>query len=128
MAYSALYENQTREKTGISPYTELKVALASLNGKNDIYVIALPPDYKVPKIAIVDKVNMGACLDIMVEGEINARKLAEEASAQTQHAIGITKYVGQTPAKLQSELDVARMLAEQKGLHSFCYSDWKRTA
>jgi hypothetical protein len=127
MTYSTLYENQAREKIGISPYAELKATLASLNGRSDIYVVAVPADYKVTEMPIIDEVNMGACIDVLVEGEINARKLAESA-AQGQRAVGITKYTGQTPAKLQSELDVAKMLAEQKGLKSFCYSDWKKTA
>jgi hypothetical protein len=128
MAYSTLYENQAREKIGISPYAELRVALASLNGRSDIYVVAVPADHKVPKIPIVDEVQIGACIDVIVEGEANARKFAEEAAVQSQRAVGMTKYAGQTPAKLQSELDVAQILAKQKGLKTFCYSDWKKTA
>ncbi len=128
MTYSTLYENQARERMGINPYEELRVVLASFNGRSDIYVIAVPANYQLPKIPIVDKVDMGDCIDVIIQGEVNARGVAEGAAEKGKQSVGMTKYEGQTAVKLQSELDVAKLLAEQRQKNSFCYSDLKKIA
>jgi len=127
MTYSTLYENQAREKIGISSYEELRVSLDSLQNKRDVYVIAVPSHYSIPKNKILDFVHIEDSIDVLIEGEENARVLARECSQFTGQSIGITKYAGQTAAKLQSELDVAKKMAEQKGTNVFCYTDWKKT-
>ncbi len=128
MKYSTLYENRAREKIGINSYEELRVALSFLRKNENIYVISVPSGYALPEKIILDSVGIGDSIDVLIEGEEHARDLAESCSKATGQPIGITKYVGQTAIKLQSELDVAKKMAEQKGMHSFCYTDWKRTA
>ena len=91
-----------------------------------MYVISVPTDFEVPKQSVIDSVRVDDCIDVLVEGETNARRLADDWAKKTPMPIGITMYDGQTPAKLQSELDVAKTIAGEQGKRTFCYNDWKK--
>jgi hypothetical protein len=127
MSYSTLYGNQAREKIGINPYEELRAVLKAIKNQ-DVYIISVPRNFKVPKKNILDSVNMDDCIDVMVEGEANARRLARDWAKRTQEHIVITRYNCQPIAKLQSELDVAKTIAIEQGKQILCYTDIKREA
>lgn len=125
MAYSSLYEDNARQEIRINPFEELRVTLEAYRkrGINDVYVLGLPRSVTVPDKSTQYLIEIGDCIDVIMLGRKKAEQMARRFSASTTEPIPITIYHGQTPAKLQSELDVAKILATEQKKKFFFYTE-----